>query len=176
MIFIGIDPGLTGAIAFVYDHVGPNSAGDGGIAGIVFDMPVIKIGKRHDYVVSNLVSFFLNPAEIDTPIKDVLVGIESLHAMPSSMCSGVGNFSLGRSSGIFEGIFAAFHIPFQKIPPQRWKKVLLDGLPKEKGSSVVVAKRLFPGVDLSLKKHHGRADALLIAEYMRRTSQLRPGG
>jgi hypothetical protein len=159
--FIGIDPGLSGAIAFL----------DGSSAR-VFDMPVIKIRKRHDYVVPNLVSFFLDIDE--EPLKNVLVGIESLHAMPSSMCSGVGNFSLGRSSGVFEGIFAALHIPFQKVPPKRWQKLLLDGEPHVKGSSVVVAKRLFPEVDLSLKKHHGRGDALLIAEYMRRTSQLRP--
>ena len=163
MNFIGIDPGLSGAIAYLDEASVPR----------VFDMPVIKIGKRHDYVVPNLVSFFLNLDE--DPLTNVLVGIESLHAMPSSMCSGVGNFSLGRSSGVFEGIFAALHIPFQKIPPKRWQKLFLDGMPHEKGSSVVVAKRLFPGVDLSLKRHHGRADALLIAEYMRRTSQLRPG-
>jgi crossover junction endodeoxyribonuclease RuvC len=165
MVFVGIDPGLQGAIAFVDSEV-PGQMSSLGAR--VFDMPVIKIGKRHDYVVPNLVSFFLDKRG-ESPLADVLVGIESLHAMPSSMCSGVGNFSLGRSSGVFEGIFASLHIPFQKIPPQRWKKVMLDGLPKEKGSSVVVAKRLFPGVSLSRVKDHGRADALLIAEFCRRT-------
>ena len=157
MIFIGIDPGLSGAIAYLEEASVPR----------VFDMPVIKIRKRHDYVVSNLVSFFLDIDE--EPLKNVLVGIESLHAMPPSMCSGVGNFSLGRSSGVFEGIFAALHIPFQKIPPKRWQKLLLDGEPHVKGSSVVVAKRLFPSINLSRVKDHGRADALLIAEYLRRT-------
>lgn len=172
MVFIGIDPGLEGAIAYVDGDEVPI------VKARVFDMPVIKIGKRHDYVVPNLVSFFIDPSkgileDEGMPFTDVLVGIEALHAMPKN--GSLGNFSMGRSSGVFEGIFAALHIPFQKIPPQRWKKVMLDGLPKEKGSSVVVAKRLFPGVDLSLKKHHGRADALLIAEYLRRTCRLGRG-
>jgi hypothetical protein len=163
MVFVGVDLGLTGAISYLKDT--------GEVS--VIDMPVIKIGKRHDYVVASLVGCFI--AGGPGPMKDLLVGMEALHAMPSSMCSGVGNYSLGRSSGIFEGILAALNIPYQKIPPQRWKKSLLDGLPKEKGSSVVVAKRLFPGVDLSLKRHHGRADSLLIAEYLRRTCQLGRG-
>ncbi len=30
------------------------------------------------------------------------------------------------------------------------------------------ALELFPGAELHLKKHHGRADALLMAEYLRR--------
>jgi hypothetical protein len=157
-VFAGVDPGLTGAVAFL------------GADTEVFDMPIIKIGKRHDYLVAELVRLFKRFSSLE-----LVVGVEALHAMPSSMCSGVGNFSLGRSSGVFEGILTAMGISFQKIPPKRWQKLLLDGMPHEKGSSVVVAKRLYPSVDLSLKKHHGRGDAILIAEYMRRTSQLGRG-
>lgn len=164
MIFIGVDPGLTGAIAYLKE--------DGTVNGPIIDMPIIKIKKRHDFLVANVVGCFLGA---DGAIANVMVGIEALHAMPNRMCNGVGNFSLGRSSGMFEGILTALRIPFQKIPPKRWQKLLLDGMPHEKGSSVVVAKRLFPDVDLSLKKHHGRADALLIAEYLRRTCQLGRG-
>jgi hypothetical protein len=32
-----------------------------------------------------------------------------------------------------------------------------------------MARNLFPDAMLKLKKHHGRAEALLIAEYARRT-------
>jgi crossover junction endodeoxyribonuclease RuvC len=156
-IFVGLDLGLTGAIAYI------KSSGEVSVV----DMPTIKVGKRNDYVVSSLVGCLV--AGGPGPMKDMVVGMEALHAMPSRMCSGLGNYSLGRSSGLWEGILTALNIPFQKIPSQRWKKVLLDGLPKVKGSSIIVAKRLFPGVSLDRKKDHGRADALLIAEYLRRT-------
>ena len=64
-------------------------------------------------------------------------------------------------------------IPYTLVTPQRWKKELMDGMPKDKDSSRVVAIRLFPtfATELKLKKHHGRADALLIAEYLRRKEQ-----
>jgi hypothetical protein len=79
------------------------------------------------------------------------------------------SFRFGRGLGLWEGILSAFQIPFVKVTPQRWKKNLLDGMGKEKDASRLRAQTLFPSLDLSLKKHHGRGDALLLAEFLRRT-------
>jgi hypothetical protein len=155
MIFIGVDPGLSGAFACIWD------VGDAGLKVTVHDIPVIKVGKRHEYSVPEIIKFFENR-------KPCFVALEALHAMPRTMCSVMGNFSLGRSSGLFEGIIAALKIPFDKVPPQRWKKIMLDGMPAGKNASIVVARRLFPDVDLPRKKDHGKADALLMAEFVRR--------
>ena len=48
---------------------------------------------------------------------------------------------------------------------------MMDGEPKEKDASRVVARRLYPAQTeewLSRKKDHNRADALLLATYGRR--------
>jgi len=156
MIFIGVDPGLSGAFACI-------NGLDSKIT--LHDIPVIKVGKRHEYSVPDIVKFFQSR-------MPCFVGLEALHAMPKSMCSVMGNFSLGRSSGIFEGIIAALGISFEKIPPRRWKKVMLDGMPAGKNASIIVARRLFPGVDLPRKKDHGKADALLMAEFVKRKFKL----
>lgn len=52
---------------------------------------------------------------------------------------------------------------------------MMNGQGKDKDGSRLVAMRLFPEASdrLHLKKHHGRADALLIAEFLR---QQRGGG
>lgn len=155
MNFVGVDPGLAGAFACVWDRPGVGPYAN------VFDIPVIKVGKRQEYSIPEIVKFFENR-------RPCFVALEALHAMPKSMCSVMGNFSLGRSSGLFEGILAALKIPFEKIPPQWWKKSMLQGMPKGKMASVVVARRLFPDVSLPRKKDHGKADALLLAEFIRR--------
>lgn len=154
MIFIGIDPGLEGAIAVLIDGQSPQ----------VIDVPVVSVGKKKDYQPVSM-TMLLQPYQTIAQAK-VMVGLEYVHAMPKN--GSIGNFSMGRSSGLWEGILASMRFPYVKILPQRWKKAMLDGMPKEKGSSILVAKRLFPEVDLSRKKDHGRADALLIAAYLRR--------
>jgi crossover junction endodeoxyribonuclease RuvC len=55
------------------------------------------------------------------------------------------------------------------VTPQRWKKTMLDGQGKDKDAARFKAQALFPQIELHLKKHDGRADALLIAEFARRT-------
>lgn len=167
MVYLGVDPGKEGVMAFLFDD-GPSCS-----KRIVIEpIPVIKVGTKHEYRTDEICMKILPYIEFYC-----VAALEALHAMPSGICSGVTNFSLGRSSGLFEGIFAALKIPYQKIPPKRWQAALLDGLPKEKGSSVIAAKRLFPNLCFSLKKSHNQADAILLAEYLRRTytpsSQLR---
>ena len=52
------------------------------------------------------------------------------------------------------------------VRPQVWKKAL--GVTSDKNTSLALARELFPEAVLDLKKHHGKAEALLIAEYARR--------
>lgn len=163
MIYCGIDPGVDGALAFI----NPDSGHPDALPRII-DMPVVKFKSRREYDPQALASIFETYRNLSA-LHQLIVGMEALHAMPAFKCGGVTNFSLGRASGLFEGILASFKIPYQKIPPQRWKKAMLDGMPAGKGASIIVAHRLFPEVELKRKKDHGRADALLIAEFLRRT-------
>lgn len=148
--FIGIDPGITGAIASISSQ------------GIQFiDCPIIKISGQTKP----------NPTLMASELKRLathnsIVIIESVHAMPKQgVCS---MFSFGMGYGVWLGIIAALNIPVEFVTPQSWKKYYRLGSDKE--ASRAMALQLFPNEsdNLKLKKHHGRAEALLLAEYLRR--------
>ena len=100
--------------------------------------------------------------------RSACVAIERVHSMPKQGVAS--SFKFGMGFGIWLGILAALRLPHELVTPQAWKKLMLAGMPKEKDASRQRAMQLFPDVDLSLKRHHGRADALLIAEWLRRTA------
>jgi len=154
--FIGIDPGLTGAVAVLSDDLP-----------IIVDTPITTIsdGKKskHDFLPQGMAVILGTYAGRG----DVIAALEAVHSMPEQGVAS--SFSFGRGFGMWEGMLAAFRIPYEKISPQRWKKDLLSDMPKEKDASRIRAQQLFPRAELNLKKHHGRGDALLLAEYIRRT-------
>lgn len=79
-------------------------------------------------------------------------------------------FNFGKGYGMWLGILAALLIPFDEVHPMTWKKTIMADMGKEKDASRIKAMQCYPlaAKDLSLKKHHGRADALLLAEFGRR--------
>ncbi|MFM6207166.1 hypothetical protein, partial [Planktothrix sp.] len=97
---------------------------------------------------------------------DSIIILESVHAMPGQGVSSM--FSFGLGYGVWLGIVAALNVPIEFVTPQAWKKYYSLGPDKE--ASRVKALQLFPSQasELKLKKHHGRAEALLLAEYLRR--------
>lgn len=152
-VICGIDPGLTGAIARL----------DGGAAE-TFDMPVLPKGKSgHELHLRGLL----------TLIRDLapsVVYVERQQPRPGNGACAA--FTAGDTFGSIKAILTTLDIPFELVTPQRWKKAMLDGEPKDdvnpKGPSLRVARRLFPLADLGRRKDAGRAEALLIAEYGRR--------
>ena len=134
-MFIGIDPGKTGAFA-VIDN-------DGKFVEVVdFDeaLPRLKL---------------LAPS--------IQFGyLEEVHAMPKQGVSST--FSFGTNYGWWRGVLQALEIPFKTVRPQDWQKGVVPkkgGLTDKPGLDI--ARQMFPGAPLSLKKHHNRADAILLA-------------
>jgi hypothetical protein len=158
-LFLGIDPGLSGAVALVTE----NSVQ-------LYDSPSwaveSKKGVKHEYNVAGMVGIIVEAIACVENRGSILAGLESVHSMPDQGVAS--SFKFGVGLGIWQGILAALGITYQMIPPQRWKKALMDGMGKEKDASMIVAQRLFPNADIHLRKHHGRADALLLAEFMKR--------
>ena len=76
-------------------------------------------------------------------------------------------FNFGMGFGMWQGICAASLIPYQLVHPATWKALLMKDMSKEKDASRVKAMQLYPQTakDLTRKKDHGRADALLLAHY-----------
>ena len=140
-LYIGIDPGKKGALAII----------DGENVSVI-------------------------PFDEDTYIQELHIAsklpcvccLERVGAMPGQGVTSM--FSFGTNFGFIQGVLQAYHIPFELVTPQKWKKEFgVSG----KNESVTVCKRLFPGVSLLAtekcrKDSDGMAEALLMAEYARR--------
>ena len=147
---IGIDPGISGAIA-VFDWYTKSLVE-------VVDMPTLEVDsgktkKRHISAVSlaNHLTLFSN-AHVVT---------EKVGAMPGQGVVSMWNF--GRSAGIIEGVVAALRMPHTYVTPQTWTKGV--GRAAGKDASRMRAMELFPTRAELFKraKDDGRADAALIA-------------
>ena len=157
MIYIGIDPGLSGALAEIF--------GEGNAA--VHDTPTMVVSGVKEKRVYNTAAMaaLLSP---DRGNPEVLVVLESVHSMPKQGVAS--SFSFGQGLGMWQGIIAALGLPLEMPSPQRWKKEMLADQGKDKDASRFKAIQLFPSLadQLKLVKHDGRAEALLMAEYGRR--------
>lgn len=155
MIFIGIDPGLSGAIAAVTTN---------GHAA-VWDMQTILKGYGSVKSEVNAAALFacLNRL-VNNEDRDVAVAaLERVNSMPGQAASST--FSLGDSFGVARACLACAAVPTQYVTPQTWKKHF--GLSKEKEEARSLAIKLYPTVELHLKKYVDRAEALLIATWLK---------
>ena len=157
MIYVGIDPGLSGAVAAIDDE-GPLW---------VEDTPTCKVEDKNKYLVGAMAGLLKSFAER----TDVLVVLENVHSMPKQGVAS--SFSFGEGKGMWEGILGAYNIPFDLVSPQRWKKEIMADQGKEKSAARFKAMALFPTLAerFKLVKHDGRAEAILMAEYGRRLRQ-----
>ena len=73
-------------------------------------------------------------------------------------------YRFGHSCGSVAGVLGAMRIPVEYVSPQRWKRAF-GLLGAHKDASRGKAIDLYPSAPLSLKKHHGRADAILLARW-----------
>ncbi len=157
-LFVGIDPGLSGALAAVTDS---------GDFVSVHDAPTLTVkkggGKKRVYLESEMVKIVEG---LMTCYEIRLVGLENQHAMPKQGVTSV--FSLGMGFGLWLGILAGCKLPYERIEPGTWKRDMGLVSGSDKNASVVKALQLFPTAPLTLKKHSDRAEAILIAEYLRR--------
>lgn len=154
MLTIGIDPGLSGAIAFLPERDDP----------FVVDMPIMahsKTGHVKNAVDVYALTRLLDTHTIGPELIDAQVFLERVNAFPGQGVSSV--FSLGMTFGAITGVVAALGIPLHFIEPRDWKGYYK--LPKDKEFARAAATRFYPKVDLSRKKDHNRAEALLIARY-----------
>jgi crossover junction endodeoxyribonuclease RuvC len=156
---IGIDPGLTGALAVL--------TADGTFVA-VFDTPTLTLVKRQSLRQAfDLVAL----ARLLAPYagEPVHVMLEESQSMPGQGVAST--FQTGVGFGVWLGVVGALGLPHTLVRPFVWKKALRVGADKEQCR--LRAQQLFPGADLHLKKHHGRSEALLIAWYAWQT--VRPG-
>jgi len=140
---LGIDPGLTGALAFYFPSH-PMLVG-------IHDMPID--GKSVDgYELAKIIRQY-NP--------DVAF-IEAVHSFSGQGVAS--SFNFGCSYGVVRGVVAACNIPAILVSPQKWKRAL--ELSKDKNQSLEMARMMWPDSDkFKRRKDDGRAESALIAMY-----------
>jgi len=154
LTIVGIDPGLTGAVAirFLDGHI------------TIEDTPTTQVKKAGgkigtEYLPREMANILQNLKPSTTHIY-----IENVHSMPKQGVAST--FTFGKGFGIWIGIIAAFGLPVTFATPQRWKKYIMQGT-YDKDAARIRAQQLYPAMMpmLKLKKHIGRADALMIMHY-----------
>ena len=138
---LGVDPGITGGIAFFYPS--------GEI--VAEDIPTVG-----------------GSVDVDTLVRRIrehaprLAVVEKAQAMPRQGV--VSTFRYGTAFGALCAVTALCEIPTYLVSPRKWKSHF--GLDADKEKSRALAIRLWPGRGLfERKKDHGRAEAALIARF-----------
>ena len=152
MLYIGIDPGQSGGIAYVY--------GDDATQTCAIKMPATERDIwlhlcNNDKGSTRLVIEKVGPARGKDGRKQ---GVTSA-------------FNFGRNYGVLRGCIVASGIPFDEVSPRKWQKefgLVFPGsmgltITEKKNRHKAKAQQLFPHLTIT----HAIADALLIAEYAR---------
>lgn len=146
MMYMGIDPGYSGAWGLIDHHGDYQSCGD------------MLHNEKHILTRSVI-------AEMSQAIdrQDLEIVIESVHSMPGQGVSS--SFKFGMAFGAAIAMAERFNCPWHFVSPQAWKKDF--GLKADKNESLDLARKIWPNAPLSRKKDNGRAEALLLAEWLR---------
>jgi crossover junction endodeoxyribonuclease RuvC len=152
--FVGIDPGLTGAVVFIDRDAGLRSA---------VRTPVLTgTGQKTVYDLRGMTDL-LRSVDIS------LVTLEQVTAMPHDGVTSA--FRFGTGYGIWLGLISGLQLPLLQVKPQAWQKTALAGRPRGKAiktSSVAAAQERWPTLPIRYKRDWGMADAVHIADYGRR--------
>lgn len=141
---LGLDPGVNGAVAFYFTDAPDRVA--------VEDAPVIA-GEISAHQLADLIRSH----------GPDLAMIERVASMPGQGVAS--SFNFGVSYGQARGVIGALAIPIRYVTPAKWKRHF--GLSADKDEARRMAINLFPACrdHFRLVKHHGRAEAALIARY-----------
>ena len=165
MIFIGIDPGKHGAVAWMDGERKLVEVHDCPLAGDDFDFASMDVllanamtecrGEGIQATVENTISI---------PHKDK----HGQRFLPAS------DRALHLSLGAWLALLGARHIPTTLVTPQAWKRTMLAGIANDKAMEAKVLKQRFQGHAICAQLYgprggirDGRVDALFLAEYGR---------
>ena len=152
MIFIGIDPGLTG-----------------GMAALLRDETCVyqrtptewvqhATGRRRHYRIAAMREWLAKLGD------DCFATIEQQHVHHGNGLVSAGTIMYGY--GVWIGLAAGMSIPYQTIMPRTWKASFGGLLSADKKASITLAHELFPALNGKLSMtDDGIAEALLLAYY-----------
>lgn len=136
--FLGIDPGMSGAIAII-DRNHQNL------------VHTIEYKKQPEKEIGFLV------AEKASFVR--FACLEAVHAFPGQGVSTT--FTFGANFGFYRGLLAALQIEYALVSPMKWQRTLGCLTRGDKNVTKMLARELFP----TAKVTHQNADAILLAHY-----------
>lgn len=186
-VYVGIDPGMTGAIAAVRESSKPFLADmpvryvapkrSGGKGKNVLDLPALRsiLAKLRKESQAHETA----PADIYVMIEVAGMRSTIFPSQPPHRCNcgkncmtvGQGAASMGtfqRQYGEVIGLLAGLYITYEEVDASTWKRDVFRGVGgSDKDASRAKAAALYPSIAdrLKLKKSHGLAEALLLANY-----------
>jgi hypothetical protein len=149
MIFLGIDVGLAGGIAIIDSC--------GGV------LAAVRMPETDADLYRTLSGWTKSPELAAVEARAVL---EKVHSSPQMGVASA--FSFGRGYGACRMALTATGIPFDEVTPFKWQRRLECLSGGDKNVTKARAQQLFPHVKVT----HYIADALLLAEFCRRTQLL----
>lgn len=144
-LFIGIDPGKSGSVAFIDKTTG--------------DAWSFKLDCTDRDIADGVRDALFTQ---DGGAADAFAVIEKVHSSPQMGVKSA--FSFGQSFGKLEMVLNCLEVRFEYVAPAKWQGDMNCRTKGDKNITKAAAQRLFP----ALKITHANADALLLAEYARR--------
>lgn len=160
MIAIGIDPGLTGAVALV----------DASGACRIEQLPTVALSG------TGMVRRRIDGQKLGQRLRSwcpvgepVIVAIEALRTVGWRGNAAQTQDSLMRTVGAIEGVLDMLRLSFRAVEPQVWKGFY--GIGAAKREALQKALVLYPDAPLRLVSDHNKAEALLIAHWALRNAE-----
>ncbi len=168
MNLIGADPGLSGGIAVLNDS--------GGVLHYQ-KMPVKPILDEKQEKTGKKIIDIGQVAAVIARFEPEYVFIEKVHAMPGQGVSSM--FSFGMGYGMLLGLTLSLEamLHTELVTPQKWQKFMYaqssfpEGI-SPKGKALITFRELWPKLAADGVSHDGIVDAMLLAEFARRTLRL----
>jgi hypothetical protein len=163
MLFLGVDPGRLGAVAWISGGCDVIQVYDTPLAGDGYDFAgmndLLARARCHEEAIQATVE-----DTISVPHRDK----SGNRFLPSS------DKGLHMSLGAWLALLGAAHITTTLAAPKTWKRSMLAGIANDEAAEAMALERRFPGRDIhSLIRgpkgglKDGRVDALFLAEYGR---------
>ena len=150
--FIGIDPGKTGCAALWAQN---NKVAFWDWKGLEAAKETLSIWKFN----FDILGVALEDVNFSIPGKQGVIAIRLLQ----------------RNIGHWEGLLSALDIDYIMPTPKEWKKIIPpSNEPDIKKASIAYVKKIIPGCSrhIRYKYHHHRAEALLMAYYIKEVKRL----
>ena len=170
LLYVGIDPGLSGAIGLLHP--------DDATLSTCVDIPVTQATLSSSTKAKKKTQTKYDPAGICNLFSmlqpfagRVRVFVEEITTMPMNGSKAI--YAAGLSQGIWQVYLYSQGFSVQYLRPVAWKKAIWGTAykHKEKDDGRLKAIQIFTGAPLHRKKDHNRAEAMLIAEAGRLLNQ-----